>query len=100
MSRFTLVGILAWVTSFILFGYQAITKVMERGAYTTKVADKSAWQDLSLDKLIGHQHFSWIGDISLPYIGKAATYVVHAQIYTLLFFFGILCFVIGMFRSD
>lgn len=100
MSRFTLAGLLAWFTSFVLYGYQAITKVMERGAYAAKHVTNSVWYDLSLYNIIGPGHFSWIDDMSWVYVGKAFEYVVHVQIYALLFFFGILCFVIGMFRPD
>lgn len=100
MSRFTLAGILAWLTSFVLYGYQAITIVMERGPYAAKLATRSVWHDLSLNNIIGPRNFSWIDDISWAYVDTAIKYVIHTQIYVLLFFMGVLCFVIGMFRTD
>jgi hypothetical protein len=100
MSRFTLVGLLAWFASLVLYAYQAVSKVMERGAYSAKYASSSAWYDLSISNFFGPAHFAWVKDISFPYVGTAIEHVIHAQVYVLLFFFGILCFIIGMFRPD
>ena len=101
MSKFTLSGIILWLASFCLYGYQAIMSVLSKSAYVhDKAAAAAAGVRISLASAVGEQYFEWVDTIPWFYVHRAVSYVVTMQLFVLLFCLGALCLLIGIFRSD
>ena len=101
MSKFTLSGIILWLASFSLYGYQAVLSVLSKSAYVSdKAAADAVDANISLVNTIGEQYFNWVDAIPWFYVHKAVGHVVTMQLFVLLFCLGALCLLIGIFRSD
>ena len=91
MSKYTIAGLVAWCFSALLLGFQAIATFM--GA-----EDKMIWKSLTLVDVIGQKHLKWIDGISWVSIQNAANYIVTMPLFLLLFFVGIVFFLINRFK--
>ena len=91
MSKYTIAGLVAWLFSALLLGFQALATFM--GA-----EDKMIWKSLSLVDVVGRNNFIWIKKISWVSIQNAANYIVTMPLFLLLIFVGIVFFLINRFK--
>jgi len=98
MSKLTIAGLVSWLASGILLGFQAIELLIESSAPSI-TNEKIAWKNLTLVDSIGQEYFEWINTISLASIQNIADYIVNMPLSILLFCIGILCFLINAFTS-
>lgn len=91
MSKYTIAGLVAWLFSALLLGFQALATFM--GA-----EDKMIWKSLSLVDVVGPNNFIWIKKISWVSIQNAANYIVTMPLFLLLIFVGIVFFLINRFK--
>jgi hypothetical protein len=90
MSKFTILGLVSWLGSALILGFQGISTLMDP-------ADKVTWKSLSLMDAVGKSYFTWIKGLSWVYVQKAATYVVTMPLFLLLFCIGIIFFILNTF---
>ena len=92
MSKFTIAGLVSWISSALLLGFQAISLFMgsEGG---------NSWKNLSLVDVVKESYLHWVDNIPWVHVQQAVDYVVHMPLYLLLFCFGFLCFLFNAFRS-
>ena len=95
MSKFTITGLVAWILSALLLGFQTISSLMG----SEGVAGMVAWKNLTLVDVAEKNYLNWINNIPWVSIQQAVNYVVNVPLYLLLFYFGILCFLINALRS-
>ena len=98
MSKFTIVGLVSFLASGIILGFQTISSLMDPSA-TSITKKKTAWKNLTLADSIGQEYFVWIDSISWTSIQSIADYIVDMPLYLLLLCIGILCFLINAFTS-
>ena len=98
MSKLTIAGLVAFLASGIILGFQTISSLMDPSA-TSITKKKTAWKNLTLADSIGPEYFEWIDTISWTSIQSIADYIVDMPLYLLLLCIGILCFVINAFYS-
>lgn len=91
MSKYTIAGLVAWLFSALLLGFQAIATFM--GA-----EDKMMWKSLTLVDVVGRNNFIWIERIAWAGIQKAVNYIVTMPLFLLLFFVGIVFLLINRFK--
>ena len=60
--------------------------------------DDAKWESLSLEELVGTQHFLWVGTIDWYPIYKAIDYIITMPLFLLLFILGVSFFVINAFK--
>lgn len=85
MNKFTLSGLLAWIVSGVLVGFQAIANLMK-----ADVDVSSDWKNIDLFDLIGKPNLSWAMDWDW------IVYVLDLPLFILLFAVGLLLIVMGM----
>jgi len=85
-------GLTSWLFSGLILLFQAISSVMGN-------EEKMAFKSLTLVNVIGQEYFNWINSLSWVSIQKAVSYIVTMPLFVLLFFIGILFFLIHMFSS-
>lgn len=85
MNKFTLSGLLAWIVSGVLVGFQAIANLMK-----ADVDVSSDWKNIDLFDLIGRTNLSWAMDWDW------VVYVLDLPLFILLFAVGLLLIVMGM----
>ena len=95
MSKFTITGLVAWILSALLLGFQTISSLMG----SEGVAGMVAWKNLTLVDVAEKNYLNWINNIPWVSIQQAVNYVFNVPLYFLLFCFGILCFLINALRS-
>jgi hypothetical protein len=98
MSKYTIAGLVSFLASGIILGFQTISSLMDPSA-TSITKKKTAWKNLTLADSIGQEYFVWIDSISWTSIQSIADYIVDMPLYLLLLCIGILCFIINAFRS-
>jgi hypothetical protein len=85
MNKFTLAGILAWIVSGVLVGFQAIANLMK-----ADVNVDADWKSIDLFGLVGQSRLSWVHDWDW------LVYVFDLPLYILLFAVGLILIVMGM----
>lgn len=88
MSKLTIVGILSWIVSVVLLGFQAISVAMGR---------EEGWDNISLVDALGEAQFAWVDGIGMAFIQKPVLYLVGMPLFLLLFCLGLLFFIINTF---
>jgi hypothetical protein len=91
MSKYTIAGLVAWLFSALLLGFQAIATFMG-------VEDKMIWKSLTLVDVVGRNNFIWIERIAWAGLQNAANYIVTMPLFILLFIVGIVFFLINRFK--
>jgi len=91
MSKFTILGLVAWFCGGLILGFQAISSLMGTG-------DKTVWKSLTLVDVVGKNYFDWIETISWVTIQQAVSYIVNMPLFLLLFCIGIICFAVNAFK--
>jgi hypothetical protein len=92
MSKYTIIGLISWVSSGVVLLFQTISSL-------TGTAETIVFKNLTLVSVVGQGHFDWINSLSWVSVQKAANYIVTMPLYLLLFCIGILFFLIHMFSS-
>lgn len=92
MSKYTLIGLILWVSSGVVLLFQSISSLM--GTEETIV-----FKSLTLVSVIGQGHFDWINSLSWVSVQKAMNYIVTMPLFLLLFCMGIFFFLLHMFLS-
>ena len=95
MSKCTILGLLSWLCSLVVLGFQAISTLMDPSA--ASLTSKTVWKTISLVTIIDIHYFDWINSISWVSIQQAANYIITMPLFLLLIFLGILFFVINAF---
>jgi hypothetical protein len=88
MSKHTIAGLVAWLFSGLLLGFQAIAAFMN-------MEEKMIWKSLTIADIIGNNYFNWIQGLSWAIAQNILNYIVTMPLYLLLFFVGILFFVLN-----
>ena len=88
MSKLTILGILAWLVSGVLLGFQAISLTMGK---------EDSWDNISLVDAIGETQFAWVDGITIAFIQRPIEYLVSMPLFLLLFCLGLLFFIINTF---
>jgi hypothetical protein len=88
MSKLTLLGILTWLVSGVLLGFQAISLAMGK---------EETWDNISLVDAVGETQFAWVEGITMAFIQKPVEYLVSMPLFLLLFCLGMLFFIINTF---
>jgi len=92
MSKFTLLGSIAWIGSGVLFLFQAISTLIQPD-------NEYHWETLTLNDLLNAQQMEWINAISVDMIRNAADMIIHAQLILVLLGLGAIFFILGIFFS-
>ena len=92
MSKFTIAGLLSWGCSVLLLGYQALAGFVRSGGTII-------WKNITLMDAVGKNRLDWIEGISPGSLHLILQYIVSMQLYLLLFFAGIIFFIIGRLTS-
>lgn len=92
MSKLKIAGLLSWFTSGLLLGFQALSAFM-------KSSEKMVWKDITLMDVVGKSRLDWIEGISPGSLHLVLQYIVNMELYILLFFAGILFFIISRMTS-
>jgi hypothetical protein len=96
MSKFTLAGLVSWFSSGLLLGYQALKVFIKSGISTS---GEMVWKNLTLMNVVGKSHFDWIAGMPDGNVHNISQYIVAMPLYQLLFFAGILFFILGRLTS-
>jgi len=86
MIKCKMLGILFWMCSSLLIGFQMIADLTGKN---------DAWTEMSIMDVAGEEYFLWIDDISLASLQKAADYIFTMPLCFSLFFAGLLFLAIG-----
>ena len=86
MGKYTILGCLCWLGSFVLLGFQGISSVMS--------ADEVVWKSLNLLDVVGSKNFTWIDSISIGFIQNSVDYVVTMPLFLLLIALGVIFFIL------
>jgi hypothetical protein len=89
MNKLTITGLLCWCGCLVILGFQSIATVMK---------DDAKWESLSLEELVGTQHFIWVDSIDWYPVYKAVDYLITMPLFLLLFILGVIFFVINAFK--
>jgi hypothetical protein len=92
MSKFTIAGLLSWFISALLLGYQALAGFVKSGG-------SIIWKSITLMDVVGKSRLNWIEGISQGGLHLILQYIVTMELYILLFFVGILLFIVGRLTS-
>jgi hypothetical protein len=92
MSKFTIAGLLSWFCSGLLLGYQALAGFIRSGGAIV-------WKNITIMDVVGKSRLNWIEGISPGSLHLILQYIVTKQLYILLFFAGILFFILGRLTS-
>lgn len=95
MSKCTILGLLSWLGSLILLGFQAILTFMDPSACS--LTGKTVWKKISIIDLIDIKYLDWINGISWVSLQNGMNYLITMPLFILLFFLGILFFIINAF---
>ncbi len=88
MSKYTVAGLVSWLFSGLLLGFQAIAALM-------KMEDQMVWKSLTLLDFLDEGHLTWIDGISRGTLHSVIHFIVTMPLYLLLFFIGILFFIMN-----
>ena len=94
MSKLTIAGIVSFLISALILGFQAISTLMDPSASDLK-QQQVAWKKISIVSLFGQEHLEWINTISWTTLQNFTHYVVNMPLYLLLICIGILCFILN-----
>lgn len=86
MNKFTMAGILAWLISGVLVGFQAVADLMKADVKSVS----AGWENIDLLDLIGESNLSWAMDWDW------LVYVLDLPLFILLFAVGLILIVAGM----
>lgn len=89
MIKCKMLGILFWMCSSIMIGFQIIADLTGR---------QDSWTEMSIIDVAGEEYFLWIDDISWDALQKAADYVFTMPLCFSLFFAGLIFLVLGSGR--
>jgi len=92
MSKYTIAGLVAWLFSGLLLGFQALAAFMN-------MEEKLIWKSLTISDIMGNNYFNWIQGLSWAIAQNILNYIVTMPLYLLLFFVGILFFVLNRLTS-
>ncbi len=92
MSKFTIAGLMSWFISVLLLGYQALAGFVKSGGTII-------WKSITLMDVVDKSRLNWIEGISQGSLHFILQYIVTMELYILLFFVGILFFIIGRLTS-
>ncbi len=95
MSKFTILGLLSWLGSLVLLGFQAIFTFMDPSA--SSLTTKTVWKKISVVDIIDTKYFDWINSIPWVSIKESANYVITMPLFILLFCVGLLFFITNAF---
>ena len=88
MSKYTVAGLVSWLFSGLLLGFQAIAVFM-------KMEDKMVWKSLTLVDFLDEGHLTWLDGISRGAFYTIIHFIVSMPLYLLLFFIGVLFFIMN-----
>ena len=86
MIKLKMLGILFWMCSSILIGFQVISDL---------TGQEDAWAQMSIIDVAGEEYFLWIDEISWPSLQDAADYIFTMPLCFSLFFAGMILLAIG-----
>ena len=89
MGKYTILGCICWLGSFVLLGFQGISSVMS--------TDKVVWKSLNLLDVAGSDKFTWIDGISIGFVQNSVDYVVTMPLFALLLALGVIFFILNAF---
>lgn len=92
MSKYTIAGLVAWLFSGLLLGFQALAAFMN-------MEEKMIWKSLTIADMIGNDTLNWIHGLSWAVAQNILNYIVTMPLYLLLFFVGILFFIMNRMTS-
>ncbi len=91
MNKLTILGLLLWIVSGVLVGFQALSTLMQTG-------NSYQWNNLSMGDVIDAQYLSWVDTISFHYLQQAIEYIINMPMFLLFIALGVICFIINGFR--
>lgn len=95
MTIFSAIGIILLVSSFILFGYQALSALLEMGT-----TDQFVYENIRLVDILDEKYYSWIYNISSVFIQGIAETFITAPIALWLLCGAVLFFLINAFKGE
>jgi hypothetical protein len=78
-------SIVCFIGSFLLFGFQAIAKLM---------GTKQVWKSIDMIDLFGQKYFNWLDEFSLFGLEKVLASIVNMPLFVLLICLGVLFFLL------
>jgi hypothetical protein len=94
MNKFSVIGSILLVSTFLLFGYQVITAFLGMGT-----SDEFIHKNIRLVDVLDEKYINWIGSISLIPIQTIAETIITIPLALLLLFSSVLFFLIHAFKS-
>jgi hypothetical protein len=88
MSKLNLLTLACFLGGAVVLVFQAVSSMMTTGVIT--------WETQSLVSHFGPERFTWVEELPLSFLQSFAGWVVHMQIFQLLFLLGALFLVLGM----
>jgi hypothetical protein len=86
MIKYKMLGILFWMCSSILIGFQIISDL---------IGTEDDWAEMSIMDVAGEEYFLWIDDISWVSLQRAADYIFTMPLCFSMFFAGLIFLAIG-----
>lgn len=88
MSKYTIAGLLSWLSGLLLLGFQGISTLMD---------EEAAWDNLNLLDVVEPQYLEWTTRIPMEMAQNVMNYIVAMPLFALLFCVGTVAFIINAF---
>jgi hypothetical protein len=90
MSKFTLLGLAAWLGGFLLLGFQGISSLM---------GTAGTWQSMNLLDVAEPEQLAWIEKLPFFFLRRSADYLTEMPLFLLLFCLGVVFLILGAFKK-
>ncbi len=94
MNKYSVIGSILLVSTFLLFAYQVITAFLGMGT-----SDEFVYKNIRLVDFLADKYIDWIDSISLSPIQSIAETIITMPLALLLLFSSVLFFLLHAFKS-
>ena len=94
MNKYSVIGSILLVSTFLLLAYQVITAFLDMGT-----SDEFVYKNIGLVDVLAEKYILWIDNISLLPIQSIAETIITMPLALFLLFGSVLFFIINAFKS-
>jgi hypothetical protein len=94
MNKYSVIGSILLVSTFLLFAYQVLAALLGMGT-----SDEFVYKNIRLVDVLGEKYIDWIDSISFLTIQKIAETIITMPLALLLLFGSVLFFLIHAFKG-
>jgi len=94
MNKYSVIGSIILVSTFLLFAYQVLAALLGMGT-----SDEFVYKNIRLVDVLGEKYIDWIDSISFLTIQKIAETIITMPLALLLLFGSVLFFLIHAFKG-